>query len=148
MGDGAMIRQYFAQTCRGGHNPLRVGVIATGSIYYLQDEHFFSSRSCEHAVCREPWIVECFLNGQYHAARRDPNTGRWLNVYVSGRSDTAVVRSLRSGRRREIAVRLLQLHEDLALWKEPTTYPALPDLRFHHVSQRDVYSKSKHRRRT
>ena len=27
-----MIRQYFAQRCQGGVNPLRVGVVAIGSI--------------------------------------------------------------------------------------------------------------------
>ena len=41
-----MIRQYFAPRCRGGSNPLRVGVIATGSIYYLQDESYFVSVGC------------------------------------------------------------------------------------------------------
>ena len=37
-----MLRQYYAQRCRGGDNPLRVGVIAVGSIYYLQDQGLFS----------------------------------------------------------------------------------------------------------
>lgn len=32
-----MIRQYGAQRCQGGDNPLRVGVIAVGSLFYLQD---------------------------------------------------------------------------------------------------------------
>jgi len=32
-----MIRQYGAQHCQGGDNPLRVGVVAAGSIFYLQD---------------------------------------------------------------------------------------------------------------
>ena len=30
-----MIRQYHAQRRRGGHNPLGVGVIAVGSIFYV-----------------------------------------------------------------------------------------------------------------
>ncbi|MDJ0390197.1 hypothetical protein QMO56_18970 [Roseomonas sp. E05] len=129
-----MIRQYFAQRCQGGMNPLCVGVVALGSIYYLQDEGFFRDRFGGRAVCRNPWIVEAFLNGQYHAARRDPDTGRWVSVFMAGRSDRAVVRSLRDGRRQEVAVRTLQLHDDLGLWKEPTGYPPLPDLRLYRRS--------------
>ena len=126
-----MIRQYFAQRFQGGTNPLRVGVVATGSIFYLQDEGFFRDRHGGRAICRTPWIVEAFLNGQCHAARRDPATGRWLDTFVSGRSDMAVVRSLRDGRHQQVAVRILQLHDDLGLSKEPTRYPPLPDLRFY-----------------
>ncbi len=129
-----MIRQYFAQRCRGGLNPLRVGVVAIGSIYFLQDQDFFRDRFGGRAVCRNPWIVEAFLNGQYHAARRDPDTGRWDSVFMAGRSDMAVVRSLRDGRRQEVAVRTLELHDDLGLWKEPTGYPSLPDLRLYRRS--------------
>jgi hypothetical protein len=87
-----MFRQYFAQRCQGGANPLRVGVIAVGSIYYLQDQSFFRDRHGGRPVCRAPWIVESFLNGQYHASRRDPATGRWLSSFVSGRSDMGSVR--------------------------------------------------------
>ena len=43
----------------------------------------------------------------------------------------AVVRSLRDGRRQQVAVRILQLHDDLGLSKEPTRYPSLPDLHFY-----------------
>ena len=57
-----MIRQYGGQRRRGGANPLGVGVIATGSIYYLQDRGFFDDRFGGRAVCRHPWIVEGFLN--------------------------------------------------------------------------------------
>ena len=32
-----MIRQYYAQRARGGDNRLRVGTVAVGSIFYLQD---------------------------------------------------------------------------------------------------------------
>ena len=126
-----MIRQYFAQRFQGGANPLRVGVVAAGSIFYLQDEGFFRDRHGGRAVCRDPWIVEAFLNGQYHATRRDPATGRWLDTFISGRSDMAVVRSLRDGRRQQVAIRILQLHDDLGLTKQPTRYPSLPDLRFY-----------------
>jgi len=126
-----MIRQYFAQRFQGGTNPLRVGVVAAGSIFYLQDEGFFRDRHGGRAVCRTPWIVESFLNGQCHAARRNPATGCWLDTFISGRSDMAVIRSLRDGCRRQVAVRTLQLHDDLGLSKEPTNYPPLPDLRFY-----------------
>ena len=126
-----MFRQYFAQRCQGGTNPLRVGVIAIGSIFYLQDEGFLGNRHGGQAVCRTPWIVESFLNGQCHASRRDPATGHWLDTFVAGRSDMAVVRSLRDNHRQCVAVRTLQLHDDLGLAKEPTRYPSLPDLRFY-----------------
>ena len=126
-----MIRQYYAQHCQGGPNPLRVGVIATGAIYYLQDEGYLRHPDRETPVCRAPWIVEGFLNGICHAARLDPESGRWVDKTMSHRSDLAAVRSLRDGRRKQIAVRLLQFHEDMGLWFEPTFYPPLPDLRFY-----------------
>ncbi len=53
-----MIRQYGAQRSQGGDNPLRVGVIATGSIFYLQEDAFFRDRHGGTAVCRAPWVVE------------------------------------------------------------------------------------------
>ena len=126
-----MIRQYFAQRSQGGTNPLRVGVVAAGSIVYLQDEGFFRDRHGGRAICRTPWIIESFLNGQCHAARRDPATGRWVDTFVSGRSVMAVVHSLRNGRCQQVDVRTLQLHHDLGLSKEPTRYPPFPDLRFY-----------------
>ena len=126
-----MIRQYRGQRRRGGANPLGVGVIATGSIYYLQDRGFFDSRHHGQAVCRNPWIVEGFLNGTVGAGRRNRDTGFWETVTISGRSDTAVVRSLRTGRHETVSVHLLQLHDDLALTKQPTIYPTLPDMRLY-----------------
>jgi hypothetical protein len=123
-----MIRQYWAHRRRGGVNPLGVGVVATGSIYYLQDRDFFHDRFGGRAICRNPWIVESFLNGTCAAARRNRETGRWEDVTISGRSDTAVVRSLRDGRQRTVAVRVLELHDDLGLTMQPTTYPSAPDL--------------------
>ena len=130
-----MIRQYRGQRRRGGANPLGVGVIATGSIYYLQERGFFDSRFGGQAVCRNPWIVEGFLNGTVGAGRRNRDTGFWENVTISGRSDTAVVRSLRDGRRKTVSVQLLQLHDDLTLTKLPTDYPTLPDMRLYCVSR-------------
>ena len=103
-------------------------MIATGSIYYLQDRGFFHDRFGGQAICPNPWIVAGFLNGTCSAARRNRDTSRWKDVTVSGRSDTAVVRSLRDGRQRTVAVRVLELHDDLGLTMQPTTYPGVPDL--------------------
>ncbi len=126
-----MIRQYYAQCARGGHNPLRVGVVAVGSTFYLQDDTFFRDRYGGQAICRTPWTVEAFLNGTMGAARRNRETGQWEDAYRSGRSNMAVVRSLRDGRRRTVAVRLLILHDDLGLTQGGTAYPSLPDLQFY-----------------
>ncbi len=90
-----MIRQYYAQRARGGDNPLRVGTVAAGSIFYLQDEGFFRDRYGGTAVCRTPWQVLGFLNGTMGAAPRNRDTGRWEDAYRSGRSDVALMRSLR-----------------------------------------------------
>ena len=131
-----MMRQYGAQRRMGGHNPLGVGVIAAGSIFYLQDRTYFDSRFGGQAVCRTPWQVQAFLNGMLHAARRNRDTGLWEDRYRSGRSDLAVVRSLRDGRQRTVAVRLLQLHEEWGLTKGVAAYPTLPDLRLHRCRTR------------
>ena len=123
-----MLRQYYAQRCRGGDNPLRVGVIAVGSIYYLQHQAFFHDRYGGRAVRRTPWIVEAFLNGTMAAARRNRDTGLWEDVYTIGRSDMALVRSLRDRSRvQQVAVRILVVHDDHGLWKEPTQYPTVPN---------------------
>ena len=121
-----MIRQYFAQRCRGGYNPLRVGVIPAGAIFYIQNDGWWRDRYRGRPVCREPWIVEAFLNGTLGAGRRNRETGLWESVVIAGRSDMAVIRSLRTSRRREIAVRLLILHEDTGLRRDAATYPDLP----------------------
>ena len=126
-----MMRQYGASPCCGGNNPLGVGVIAVGSLYFLQDEHYFRDRHGGTAVCRTPWQVEAFLNGMMHASRRSGATGVWEDTYVSGRSDMAVVRSLRDGRRRTVAVRLLILHDELGLTKGISDYPSMPDMRLY-----------------
>ncbi len=123
-----MIRQYHAQRRLGGPNPLGVGVIAIGSLYYLQDEGFFRDRFGGGAKCRTPWMVEAFLNGVMAAATRNRRTGQWEDRFMSRRSDTAVVRSLRDGRRRTVGIHTLIVHDDLGLAKEPTAYPSLPDV--------------------
>ena len=131
-----MMRQFGAHRCMGGPNPLRVGVIAVGSSYYIQDDGYFRDRCSPLPICRNPWQVERFSNGLLHAARRNRNTGRWEDTCRSGRSEMAVVRSLRDGRRRTVAVRLLILHDDLGLTKGVTAYPTLPDLRFYRCRPR------------
>lgn len=124
-----MLRQYYAQRQRGGSNPLGVGVIGVGAIYYLQALDLSRPPSGRSASYRTPWVLECFLNGIMAASRRNRETGHWENAYVARRSDMAVVRSLRDGRRETVSVRLLILHEDLGLWRAPNPYPTVPDLR-------------------
>lgn len=126
-----MLRQYYAQRRRGGGNPVGVGVIAVGSSYFLQDQGYFRDRHGGRAVCKAPWQIEAFLNGMMHASRRNHATGQWESTYVSGRSDMAVVRSLRDGRRHTVAVRLLILHDELGLTKGITGYPSMPDMRLY-----------------
>jgi hypothetical protein len=129
-----MIRQYHAQRRRGGPNPLGVGVIPAGAIFYLQDEGWWRDRYRGAPTCRNPWIVEAFLNGTIGAARRNRETGLWEDVHAAGRSDMALVRSLRDGRRRQVAVRTLILHEEHGLSLGPCRYPDLPDMRLWRLS--------------
>ena len=124
-----MIRQYFAQRRQGGDNPLGVGVIPIGAIVHLQDDGWWRDRYRGQPVCRNPWMVEAFLNGTIGAARRNRDTGLWESAYAAGRSDMAVVRSLRDGRRQQVAVRALILHEEHGLVRQPCLYPTLPDMR-------------------
>lgn len=105
-------------------------MISVGSIYYLQDRGFWHDRFGGRAICRNPWIVEPLLNGTFDAARRNRETGHWEDAIISGRSDTALVRSLRDGRRTTVAVRFLQIHDDLGLTKQPTRYPRFPKIRY------------------
>ena len=134
-----MIRQYYASRSMGVANPLRIGVIAAGSIYYLQDGGFFS-RFGARATCRDPWIVESFINGTIAAARRNKDSGMWEDVYSAGRSDAAIVRSLRSGRRVQVSVRLLILHDEIGLTKGVTDYPTRPDMRLYRQNPRPKLS--------
>ena len=129
-----MMRQYGAQRSQGGHNPLRVGTIPVGANFYLQDESWWRDRYRGQPVCRSPWIVESFLNGLIQASRRSPETSRWEDTFASGRSDMAVVRSLRDGRQQPIAVRMLVLHENEGLTAQMVVNPTLPDLRFYKIA--------------
>jgi hypothetical protein len=133
-----MIRQYYAQRRQGGDNPKGVGVIAVGSIYYLQNDSYWRDRFRGAPVSRNPWIVLAFLNGVVAASRRSVATGKWEDVFVSGRSDVALVRSLRDGRIRKIAVRTLILHDDLGMCKQATKYPSLPRLSDRKLRRRPI----------
>jgi len=42
---------------------------------------------------------------------------------------TQLIWSLRDGRQRQVSVRILIVHDDLGLTREPTRYPSLPDMR-------------------
>ena len=125
-GEDNMIRQYHAQRRQGGNNPLGVGIIPVGAIFYLQDQGWWRDRYRGRPICRNPWIVEAFLNGTLAAAHRNRDTDQWEDVYMTRRSDTAIVRSLRDGRGCEVAVRILILHEEEGLRRDPATYPDFP----------------------
>ncbi len=143
-----MIRHYGGQRRRGGDNPLGVGVVAAGTIVYLQDDGWRRDRYRGRPVCRNPWMVTAFLNGTVAAGRRNRDTGLREDVYVSRRSDMAIVRSLRDGRERQVAVRTLILHDDEGLVRQPSLYPTLPDLRIWRVRRtpsRDQYPVPKKR---
>jgi hypothetical protein len=138
-----LIRQYRAHRRRGGPNPLGVGVIPVGAIFYIQNDGWWRDRYRGAPVCRNPWIVEAFLNGTISAARRNRDTGLWEDVYAAGRSDMALVRSLRDGRRRQVAVRTLILHEEHGLSIGPCGYPDLPDMRLWRLSDPGAHSPNR-----
>lgn len=141
-----MMRHYGAQLCRGGDNPLRVGVIALGAIYYLQPGSYLRQHAqgrdgkgpSSAPVCRDPWQVLWFLNGTMGASCRDPDTGKWETKYRSGRTDFAMCRSLRDGRQWAINVRTLVLHEELGLGMGINPYPTLPDMRLYRCRHRSL----------
>jgi hypothetical protein len=108
---------------------LRVGTVAIGNIFYIQDDFYPRHQDKLSPILKCPYIVEAFLNGQYAAARRSRETGRWENVYAPNRTDLAVVRCLRTDRRKEVLIRTLQFHEELGLTKGTNHYPDLPVLR-------------------
>ena len=104
-----MIRQYGAATHRReriGGRPRAVGTIPVGTIVYVQDgvgpfgppsRHFQPER-------RNPWIVECWHPREACAAAWQ--NGNWERRYLTG-GHMATVRSLRDGRRRQVADWLL-----------------------------------------
>jgi hypothetical protein len=74
----------------------RVGTIPVGTILYIQDGVRPLRGLTGHIVCREPWIVEAWLPGDY--AKWDPQTRRFTTVRIAG-GHVAVVRSLRDRKR-------------------------------------------------
>ena len=107
-----MIRPHHAHRRQGGHNPRGIGVIPAGAIFHLQPDWWWRDRYRGQPRCRDPWIVEAFLNGTLAAARCNPVTGRCEDTYVTRRSDFALLRSRRHSRRQVVAVRVLILHAD------------------------------------
>jgi len=122
-----MIRRHFAQHCRAGTTRFARASFPSAPSSTSRTEHG-GATAIAAPVCRNPWIIESFLNGTMAAARRNRETGQWKDLTMAGRSDMAVLRSLRNGRRRLIAVRVLILHEDEGLRRHPATYPDLPRL--------------------
>lgn len=52
--------------------------------------------------------------------------GHWLSIAVANRTDLALARSLRDGRRATVAIRTLQLHDDEGLGWPCNPRPRLP----------------------
>jgi hypothetical protein len=67
-----MIRQYHAQRRRGVANPLGVGVIPAGAIFYLQDPGWWRDHYRGAPMCRNP--LDRRSLPQRHARRRPPQT--------------------------------------------------------------------------
>ena len=97
------MRQYLAQRFRAG-SLHRVGTIPVGTIVYIQDGMRPLSGFRERPVCRNPWIVESW----------QPRTqcGRT----IAG-GHLATVRSLRDGRRQQVADWILLACIDAGLEK-------------------------------
>jgi hypothetical protein len=94
-----MLRQYHAPRFAGGNNPHRIGTVPIGSIVYLQDGcRPFSFPSITR--CVNPWIIESWHNREYC-------TGA-----VGAGGHLATVRSLRDGRRKQVADWILRAHDD------------------------------------
>lgn len=130
-----MLRQYHASPYQGGVNPLKVGSLASGTIFHLcaldlaglsrQRPAPLSARRCT------PWILEGFLNGTVAATAFNPRRRVWEDRVMARRSDRAVLRSLATGKRITLGVRcLLSLDEHGAA--PDGQCPDLPDVaRFH-----------------
>lgn len=105
-----MLRQYNPQRFRSRsvllgnrHLELREGTIKAGTIVYLQDGVGpFGRDRFAPVICRNPWIVEAWHN-------RD-----CLGRTLAG-GHLATVRSLRDGRRVQVADWLLLWHDDAGL---------------------------------
>lgn len=100
-----MFNQYNPQRFRIV-NGRRVGTVPVGEVIYLQDVQPLRG-FVGQVACREPWIVEAWLPRFVSCAGR----------YMAGGGHLAVVRSLRDGRRLEVADWLLLLAVDAGLVK-------------------------------
>jgi len=98
-----MIRQYYAQRFHVG-SPKRIGTIPVGTIIYIQDGIRPLSGLREHPICRDPWIVE-----SWHP--------RTLCDKAMAGGHLATVRSLRDGRRQQVADWILLACIDAGLEK-------------------------------
>jgi hypothetical protein len=130
-----MIRQYGAQRFKPSY-PLvpngkpgsaqlfstdprekRIGTILVGTIVYIQDGVRPLSGFTRPIVCREPWIVEAWLNREH--SKWDAATQSFRTVWVSG-GHLAKVRSLRDSRRvQQVADWILLKCIDAGLEKPP-----------------------------
>lgn len=126
-----MNRQYHAHRSMGGANPLRVGTIPLGGVFYVQDQGYWNARGLLPAVLRDPMIVVAFLNGSFGATRRDRSTGQWASTYAGNRTDLALLRSLRDGRLHTVRISDLQALEEQGLTKGTVGYPTRPNLQFY-----------------
>jgi hypothetical protein len=84
-----MMRQYYAQRFHA-RSPKRTGTIPVGTIVYIQDGIRPLSGFRERPVCRNPWIVESW-HPRTHCGKA-----------MAG-GHLATVRSLRDGRRQQVA---------------------------------------------
>ena len=98
-----MIRQYFVQQFRAG-SLKRIGTIPVGTIVYIQDGIRPLSGFPHSPVCRNPWIVETW-HPRCHFGKA-----------MAG-GHMATVRSLRNGRRQQVADWILLACIDAGLEK-------------------------------
>ena len=104
-----MQHQFNAQRFRWWHGK-RIGTIPVGAIIYVQDGVRSLAGLTRPIVRRTPWIVEAWLNRDYSLN----SAGRWKTVKMAG-GHSAVIRSLRDGRRQEVADWLLLACVDAGL---------------------------------
>lgn len=90
----------------------RVGTVPVGMIVYLQDGLRPLRGLPMPVVTRNPWIVEAWLNRDY--AHYSPGARAWIAVKRAG-GHLAVVRSLRDGRREQVADWVLRACMDAGL---------------------------------
>jgi hypothetical protein len=109
-----MIHQYGAQRFYvDAGTRQHIGTIPTGTIVYIQD-NVGPFRFPSRVVCREPWIVEAWIPRA--TVRYDGTLQTFTTVRCAG-GHLAQVRSLRTGRRTEVADWILLACIDAGLEK-------------------------------